>query len=250
MRRVLLDKVLQELDGQVIQLGSLVEYALARALEALETRDQDVAGAVVVADTTIDDLHLAIEEHALRILLLQQPLGGRDLRYLTAAPPIAIDLERIGDEAEEIAQDVLRMMPLSTSPLRRTPAGDNLTGDQFTEASILQKMLDVGKQVRSLLERTMKAFADSGAGMARMIWDEEKVMERRHYLVHRDLMTMLESSYAMPALEHDPFMVQRMTYLLWIAHTLKRVADHCTNICERVVFIVEGETEMNPIWEE
>jgi phosphate transport system protein len=250
MRRVLLDKVLQELDGQVIQLGSLVEYALARALEALETRDQDVAGAVVVADTTIDDLHLTIEEHALRILMLQQPLGGRDLRYLTAAPPIAIDLERIGDEAEEIAQDVLRMMPLSTSPLRRTPAGDNLTGDQFTEASILQKMLDVGKQVRSLLERTMKAFADRDAGMARLIWDEEKVMERRHYLVHRDLMTMLESSYAMPALEHDPSMVQRMTYLLWIAHTLKRVADHCTNICERVVFIVEGETEMHPIWEE
>ena len=95
----------------------------------------------------------------------------------------------------------------------------------------------------------MPLLADRDAGMARLIWDEEKVMERRHYLVHRDLMTMLERSYAMPALEQDPSMVQRMTYLLWIAHTLKRVADHCTNICERVVFIVEGETEMHPILE-
>src|SRR5437016_6142870 len=138
MRRVLLDTALQELDAQVIQLGSLVEHALVRALEALETRDQDMAGAVVRADTTIDDLHLAIEEHALRILMLQQPLGGRDLRYLTAVPPIAIDLERIGDEAEEIAQDVLRMMPLCTSPLRRTPTEGNSTGDQFSEASILR----------------------------------------------------------------------------------------------------------------
>lgn len=250
MRRVLLDKALEELDAQVIQLGSLVEYALARALEALEARDQDMAGEVVAADTTIDDLHLAIEEHALRSLVLQQPLGGRDLRYLTATPPIAIDLERIGDEAEEIAQDVLRMMPLYASPLHRTAAEDNLTSDQFTEASIMLEMLDVGKQVRLLLERTMKAFADREAGMARLIWDEEKVMERRHFYVHRDLMTMLESSFAMPALEHDPSMVQRMTYLLWIAHTLKRVADHCSNICERVVFIVEGETEMHPTREE
>jgi phosphate transport system protein len=169
MRRVLLDTALQELDAQVIQLGSLVEHALVRALEALETRDQEMAGAVVRADTTIDDLHLDIEEHALRILMLQQPLGGRDLRYLTAVPPIAIDLERIGDEAEEIAQDVLRMMPLCTSSLRRTPAEDNSTGDQFTEASILQKMLEVGMQVRSLLERTMKALADRDAGLARLI---------------------------------------------------------------------------------
>jgi phosphate transport system protein len=113
MRRVLLDHALQELDAQVIQLGSLVAQALTKALEAVETRDQDVAGAVVMADTTIDDLHLAIEKHALRILLLQQPLGGRDVRYLTAVPPIAIDLERIGDEAEGIAQDVLRMIRVS-----------------------------------------------------------------------------------------------------------------------------------------
>jgi phosphate transport system protein len=250
MGRALLDHALQELDAQVIQLGSLVAHALAKALEALATRDQDVAGAVVMADTTIDDLHLAIEEHALRILLLQQPLGGRDVRYLTAIPPIAIDLERIGDEAEGIAQDVLRMTPLWMSALHTTPAEHTGAGDQLTEAAILQKMLDGGKRVRSLLERTMKAFADRDAGAARAIWDEEKLVEKRHYVIRRDMLLMLESSYALPTLEHDPCMVQRMMYLLWMAHALERVADHCTNICERIVFIVEGETEMHPTLEE
>jgi phosphate transport system protein len=138
------------------------------------------------------------------------------------------------------------MMPLSMSALYRRPAENDLAGDQLTEASILQKMLDVGKQVRSLLERTMKAFADREASAARSIWDEEKVVDKRHYVVRRDVLLMLESSYATPVRAHDPSVVQRMMYLLRIAYTLERVADHCTNICERVVFIVEGETEMHP----
>jgi phosphate transport system protein len=78
MKRTILDNDLQELNAQVIRLGTLVEAALALALKALEESDQDRAGEVVRGDNAIDDLHLAIEEHALRILTLQQPLGGRD----------------------------------------------------------------------------------------------------------------------------------------------------------------------------
>jgi phosphate transport system protein len=110
-----LDQELQALEAQVLRLGTLVENALAGALEAFESGNQDQAGVVVMGDTTVDDLHLAIEEHALRILTLQQPLGGRDLRFLSSVAPIAIDLERIRDEAEGIAQDVLRMIPYCQS---------------------------------------------------------------------------------------------------------------------------------------
>jgi phosphate transport system protein len=84
---------------------------LAQALEALEMGDQDKAGAVIVSDTAIDDLHLVIEEQTFRTLTLQQPLAGRDLRYLTSLVPMTIELERIGDEAVAIAQNVLRMIP-------------------------------------------------------------------------------------------------------------------------------------------
>jgi len=258
MTRALLDKELQELDAQIMRLGSLVDNALAQALEALELSDQDKAGAVVMSDMPIDDLHLAIEEHTFRTLILQQPLLGRDLRYLTSLVPVAIDLERIGDEVEAIAQNVLRMMPFlsrgvlqADTPTQQMQEGNSLPtsgseGEQFTEASIVQGILDLGRQVRSLLEETMKAFAGRDVEAARRLWEEDKTVDKGSYVVRRDLMAILEGAQAIPVLQYDPHMVQRATCLLWIAHELKRVADHCTNICERIVFIVQGETDIEP----
>src|SRR5437773_8759630 len=112
MTRTVLDKELQALDEQIIGLGSLVDDALAKALEALETGDIAKAGLVIEADALIDSLRATVEEHAIRLLTLQQPLGGRDLRLLTSALSIAGDLERAGDGAAGIAQNILRMAPL------------------------------------------------------------------------------------------------------------------------------------------
>src|SRR5881275_2022483 len=114
MARTLLDKELRDLDAQLIRLGGLVDDALAKALEALETGDQAKSGMVIEADAIIDSLRAAIEEHTIRLLTLQQPLGGRDLRYLTSALSIAGDLERTGDGAAGIAQIILRMTPLQS----------------------------------------------------------------------------------------------------------------------------------------
>jgi phosphate transport system protein len=256
MTRTLLDKELQDLDAQMMRLSSLVDTALAQALEALETGDQEKAGMVVVSDTSIDNLNLAIEEHTFRVLSLQQPLAGRDLRYLTALVPMAIDLERIGDEAESIAQHVLRMLPLRPVGIPQTgTAGqqeqgeDSLTeaedmDDQLPEASILQGILGLGKEVRSMLQWTMRAFSDRNAEAARTIWEQDKVVDKDNYAVRRDAMAMLEIAHPIPPLQSDPHLMQRVTYLLWIAYQLGRAADHCTNICERIVFIVEGETNM------
>ncbi len=256
MSRVVLDNELQDLDAQMIRLGSLVDAALAQVLEALEVGDQDRAGTVVVSDTPIDDLHLAIEERTFRVLTLQQPLAGRDLRYLTSLVPIAIDLERIGDEAEDIARNVLRMLPLRSAGTAQAGTfvqqeqGDDIltdaagTSDQLTEASIMQGILDLGGEVRSLLQWTMKAFADRNAEAARSLWEQDRVVDKHSYIVRRDMMVMLEGARAIPALQDDPHMVQRATHLLWIVYQLGRIADHCTNICERIVFIVEGETDI------
>jgi phosphate transport system protein len=256
MPRVLLDNELQGLDAQVIQLGTLVDAALAQALEALEMGDQDKAGTVVVSDTTIDDLHLAIEERTFRVLTLQQPLAGRDLRYLTSLVPMAIDLERIGDEAEDIARNVLHLLPFrfagtpqASTPVQQEQDEDSLidaadAGDQLTEAAILRGILDLGREVRSLLQWTMKAFAERNAEAARNLWEQDKVVDKHSYIVRRDVMLLLEGARAIPALQDDPHMVQRATHLLWIVYQLGRVADHCTNICERIVFIVEGETDI------
>src|SRR6266496_2041141 len=92
MTRTVLDKELQALDEQIIGLGSLVDDALAKALEALETGDIAKAGLVIEADAPIDSLRAAVEEHAIRLLTLQQPLGGRRIvkKKLTVRIPAVL----------------------------------------------------------------------------------------------------------------------------------------------------------------
>ena len=104
MTRHVLDKELQELDTQIVRLGTLVDEALDLALEALESGDLAKTGMVIEGDSIIDSLRATVEEHAIRLLTLQQPLGGRDLRLLTSALSIAGVLERAGDNAAGIAQ--------------------------------------------------------------------------------------------------------------------------------------------------
>ncbi len=254
MTRALLDKELQELDAQIIRLGSLVDDALAQALEALETGDLAKAGMVIEGDTIIDSLRAAIEEHTIRLLTLQQPLGGRDLRLLTSELSIAGDLERTGDGAAGIAQIILRMAPLrgTNVPRLEIEASSATSTDaegQITEASIMSGMLELGREARRVLQGTMEAYANRDAKAARYIWEEDDVVDVRYHLVRHDLMAMLEGARAIPALQTDSRILQRATYLLWIAHKLERIADHCTNICERIVFIVEGETSIKPAHE-
>jgi phosphate transport system protein len=249
MTRALLDKELHELDTQIIRLGSLVDEALGLALEALETGDLAKAGMVIEADTIIDSLRAAIEEHTIRLLTLQQPLGGRDLRLLTSTLSIAGDLERTGDGAAGIAQIILRMAPLRSSNVPHievevSPAEPVGEEGEITEASILNGMLELGREARRVLQGTMEAFAKRDAEAARFIWEEDDVVDVRYHLVRHDLMAMLEGARAIPALQVDARILQRATYLLWIAHKLERIADHCTNVCERIVFIVEGETSI------
>jgi phosphate transport system protein len=249
MARTILDKELQELDEQIVRLGNMVDDELGNALEALEAGDLAKAGMVIENDDRIDSLRAAVEEHAIRLLTLQQPLGGRDLRFLASALSIAGDLERMGDGAAGIAQNILRMAPLrgETMPhvtIEKDVAGKNLH-EEVTEESIMHGIQELGKEARRVLQGTMKAFADRDVNAARYIWEEDDVVDVRYHLVRHDLMAMMSGARAIPALQNDSLALQRATYLLWIAHKLERVGDHCSNICERLLFIVEGESYVN-----
>ncbi len=245
MARTILDKELQVLNEQIIRLGSLVDEALELALEALSKGDLAAASMVIENDSLIDSLRMTIEEHTVRLLTLQQPLGGRDLRYLTSSLSIAGDLERSGDGAAGIAQIILRMTPLRDDKLSRVKVendGALNSSGEITEASVTHGMLELGKEARRVLQGTMKAFANRDAKAARYLHEEDDVVDVRYHLVRHDLMAMMAGARAIPALQNDSLILQRVTYLLWIAHKLERVSDHCTNICERIVFTEEGET--------
>lgn len=249
MTRTILDSELQELDAQIVKLGNMVDDALGKALEAMETGDQAKAGMVIEADALADSLRKAIEEHTIRLLTLQQPLGGRDLRYLTSVFSIAGDLERIGDGAAGIAQNMLRMEPLRGAQLSHVAvhvdASAPVGGEHnVTEADIVRSMIDLGNEARRVLQGSVQAFATRDVGAARYIWEEDDVVDVRYHLVRHELMALMEGARAIPALQNDSRILQRATYLLWIAHKLERVADHSSNICERIVFIAEGEMGM------
>lgn len=252
MPRTVLDTELQRLDAQILHLGTLVDEALGKVLEALETGDLAKSGLVIESDAVIDGLRAAIEEHAIRLLTLQQPIFGRDLRYLASALAITSDLERMGDGAEGIAQILLRMAPLQNNVSFQTvytvgtaPYSNN--SNYLTEQSARHGLIELGREAQRVLKGTMKAFAERNSKAARYIWEEDDVVDVRYHLVRHDLMAMMAGAHAIPALQHDAKVLQRVTYLLWIAHKLERIGDHCSNICERVVFIVDGEADIMPL---
>jgi phosphate transport system protein len=254
MPRTTLDAELAELNKRVIHLGSLVETALEQALAALKTKDLATCGLVIASEAFIDETRTKVEQQAFQLLTLQQPLGSRDLRFITSSVVIVGDLERIGDGAEGIAQLIVRMahpqqenqdevVSVSASTLAVTPHSPL---SSLTEDTIVQGVLELGQEAHRVLHGTMQAFSQRNARAARYLWEEDDVVDVRYHMVRHDLMTMMEGEHAVPALTRDALILQRMTYYLWIAHNLERVADHCTNICERIVFFLEGDATITP----
>ncbi len=256
MARTRLDEELEELNEQIVRLGSLVDTALERALEALKTRDLAICGLVIAAENIIDDLRKEVAQHAFRLLTLQQPLGGRDLRFIASASIIASELERIGDGAEGIAELLVRMASPENlpggqdapQPAQSLPGrtAEDVVMWSPTEPAIIQEMLDLGHEARRVLQGTMKAFQARDARAARYIWEEDDVVDVRYHMVRHSLMTKLEGAHASTAVAQDAWILQRMTFYLWMAHNLERVADHCTNICERLLFVIEGDSKSLP----
>jgi phosphate transport system protein len=248
--RTTLDTQLNEIKTRIIHLGSLVETALEQAIEAIRSNSLALCGLVIESDRTIDEVRSEVEQLALQSLTLQQPLAGQDLRFLSSAPAIAGDLERMGDNAEGIAQLLLRMAPLRQGIVSQ---GYVITSDEagsarkrpsdhtVTEASIVSRLVELGHEALLLLQGMLRAFEQNDARAARAIWHEDDVVDVRYHLVRQDVMTMLTDIHAIPALQQDARIMQRMTYWLWIAHNLERIGDHCTNICKRIVFQLEGE---------
>jgi phosphate transport system protein len=253
--RARLDAQLHEINAKIIHLGTLVATALEQALQAVQSRDLALCTLVIEADQMIDSLRFDAERLAFQSLTLQQPLAGRDLRFLSSVPLITGDLERMGDNATGIATLLLRMAPLWMEDrhevhidLSAVANGNqkHLSDHTITEHSIICELLDLGQEARRVLQGTMKAFEQSDAAAARLIWQEDDIIDIRYHQVRHNVMTMLAGIQAIPALQYDALIMQRMTYWLWIAHKLERAGDHCTNICERITFFLEGDRMIHP----
>jgi len=214
MPRTSFERHLHELQDDVLVLGSMVEKAIYRSMEALKNRDLELAKQVIADDSEIDRKRYDIEEKCIELIVTQQPVAS-DLRIIVAVLNIIIDLERIGDHAEGIAKIAVRIgkePPLK--PLIDLPRMAQKTGD--------------------MLRRSLDAFINRDAEAARKISKEDDEIDALYEQVFRELLTFMAE---------DPKTITRATRLIWVGHNLERSADRVTNICERVVFVVTGKME-------
>lgn len=211
MTRRLFDQHLRELQDHVLTMGSMVEQALYRSMDALKNRDLNLARQVMADDQLIDAKRFEIEEECIDLIVTQQPMAS-DMRIIIAVLNIIVDLERIGDHAEGTAKIGIMIgdePPLK--PLIDLPRMAELTG--------------------SMLRRTLEAFIHHDAETASKICAEDDAIDNLYDQVFRELLTFMAE---------DPKTITRATRLIWVAHNLERSADRVTNIGERIIYVVTG----------
>ncbi len=214
MPRESFERHLHQLQDEVLVLGSMVEKAIDRSMEALKKRDLEMAGQVVADDAGINQKRFDIEAMCIELVVTQQPMAS-DLRIIVAVLNVIIDLERIADHAAGVASIALMIgdePPLK--PLVDLPRMAEKTGE--------------------MLRRSLDAFINRDAAAARQISAEDDEVDDLYDQVFRELLTFMAE---------DPRTITRATRLIWVAHNLERSADRITNICERVVFVVTGKME-------
>lgn len=214
MTRTVFTQSMQEMQEEMLSLGSMVDKAVGRSVEALRTQNVELAQQVIDFDEQINAKRWKIEENSTLLVATQAPLA-RDLRFIFAMMHIATELERMADYAQGIAKLTLRIVD---EPLLK-PLID------------LPRMADIG---RELLREALDAFIEQDAERARQIARRDDEVDQLYEQVYRELLTFMIS---------DPRTVPRATHLLWVAHNLERAADRVTNICERTVFSVVGDIE-------
>jgi phosphate transport system protein len=214
MTRETYQKHLREIQDEVLVMGSMVEKALDRSMQALKSRDLTLATQVIEDDKKIDTKRFEIEEQALDLMATQGPMAS-DLRILLATLSIITDLERMADHAAGNAK--IAIMIGNEPPLK--PLID------------LPRM---NERVINMLHRSLDAFICHDPVCARKIVPEDDEIDNLYDQVFRELLTFMME---------DPRTITRATRLMWVAHNLERTGDRVTNICERVVFMVTGKME-------
>ena len=212
MPRTAFERELQELEKRLGDLGRMVEEALVASVDALKCRDLEKARQIIDADRATNERRLAIEHETLVVIATQQPMAV-DLRTLAAVLEIASELERIGDYAKGIARITIKMgIEPFVKPLIDIPR--------------------MAEKARYMLHRALQAFFERDVELARAIPMEDDEMDSLYDQIFRELTNFIIV---------DPKLVNRATYLIWVAHNLERASDRVVNICERVIFMVTGE---------
>lgn len=203
---------LEALKQTLLAMGGLVEDQIRRAMQALLERDDSLAQEVIERDRRVNAYDVEIDEQCVSLLALHQPAAG-DLRFITTAMKIVTDLERIGDQAVNIAQ---RVLELNREP-RLKPYID------------LPRMAE---RAQGMVKESLDAFVARDTALARQVCGEDAEVDALKEQIFRELLTFMME---------DPRTIPRAIRVILISRFMERVADHATNIAEMVVYLVEGK---------
>ena len=204
---------LSHLKQRLLDMSDLATSLLDLSVDALLSRDANMAEAVITGDRELDALELEVEDQAIGLLALQQPMA-RDLRFIIASIKVSNDLERVGDHAVNIAQSALRLVNTSTV----------ITPDP--------EIGEMARRARQMLRDSLTAFVRADGALARQVCRADDEVDALHNSVFRILVThMMEDARTItPSLE-----------LFLVSRNLERVGDLATNIGEDAVFLAEGK---------
>ncbi len=206
------DEELKELSGMLMKMGSLAQTMIYKSIKALADRDRSLLKDVYTLEDSVNLLHVEIDDFCLKLLALRQPQAG-DLRMVTAAIKINTDLERLGDQAVNIAQ--------RTESLLERPAIKPLV-DIPRESTIAQKMVN----------DSLDAFIKKDVKLAEDVLTRDDTIDDINNQVFRELLTYMMSDHTTIPIAFD---------LIFVSKNLERIADHATNIAEDVIFMVIGK---------
>jgi phosphate transport system protein len=204
---------LDALKRTMIDMSENPERIVELSVEALLERDAGKAQAVIAGDKTIDAFEIEVEQAAIALLALQQPMA-RDLRFIVAAIKVSSDLERVGDHGVNIAESALRLIEMKS----------NITPDP--------EIQDMARRARAMLSDSLDALVRADGGLGRAVCRADDAVDALQDSVFRILLThMMES----------PARISEALELLLVGRNLERVADLATNIGEDAVYLAEGK---------
>ncbi len=204
---------LEALKTRILEMGGLLEKQVDDALTAVEEADSGLAQQVLEIEPTIDSMEIEIDEECTLLIARRQPTAS-DLRMIMAVSKTVRDLERIGDEANKIAKMAIQLSEEGSSPRG------------------YMELRHIGDNVQEMLHNAMDAFARFDAEAALSVVPQDKKVDLDYKSAVRELITYMME---------DPRSISRVMNILWTLKAVERIGDHAKNICEQIVYLVQGK---------
>jgi phosphate transport system protein len=209
----LFDEELKNLKENLVRMATLVEESIGLSIEGLKDQKEELARDVLKREDNLNVLDVEIDDTCLRLLALRQPMAG-DLRFITSAMKIGTELERMGDLAVNIAERTLELL----------------------KAPLLKPLIDIPRMAvlaQAMVRDSLNAFINRDEKLAYDVCARDDEIDSLNDQIFRELLTYMMG---------DPATIKRAAELILVGRYLERIADHATNICEDVIYLVKGKT--------